>query len=279
MLKLTVITPTIGNKHLAEAIRSVQNQSYETIKHTLVVDGQANLPAVKKIADETKFKGEILVLPTATGLNKFFGHRIYGAMPLLLDSDLVAFLDEDNWYEANHAASAVTMIEEGHLSWAYALRNVVESDSTFICRDDCQSLGWWPAYDGAYHHVDTSCFIVRREVAVAAASLWHRQGYTPGVRDPDREFCRWLIYNHPHGFTTGQYTVNYRLGSNHTEDRDRTFYQFGNAISGKMYNVFPWLVVGAQKPDGDRCHLGFIPKTEDVAAVFGQIPATLNRSH
>ena len=36
---VTVITPTIGQKHLIKAIESVHNQTYMNVKHLVVVDG------------------------------------------------------------------------------------------------------------------------------------------------------------------------------------------------------------------------------------------------
>jgi hypothetical protein len=38
--KVTVTTPTTGNKYLKQAIESVQNQDFEDLRHWIVVDGQ-----------------------------------------------------------------------------------------------------------------------------------------------------------------------------------------------------------------------------------------------
>lgn len=271
MLKTTVITPTIGNATLGRAIRSVAEQDQPT-HHLLVVDGREHLAATEKIASANGFAGDWLVLPHATGKNQFFGHRIYGAIPFLLDADLVAYLDEDNWYEPNHISTAASLIASAELAWVYSLRNIVDSSGSMVCQDNCQSLGWWPAFDGAYHHVDTSCYVVRREVAVEAATLWHRRGYVDGVRDPDREYCRWLLFHYPKAFTTAEYSVNYRLGSNLNESRFREYYLFGNSVAQKTYAVFPWLAAGVNIQSEEKRHLVFAPRNRQIEQLVGPIP-------
>lgn len=38
--KVTVITPTTGNKSLKQAVESIQNQDFEDLRHLIVIDGQ-----------------------------------------------------------------------------------------------------------------------------------------------------------------------------------------------------------------------------------------------
>lgn len=271
MLKTTVITPTTGSPTLARAIRSVAEQDGPT-HHLLVVDGKEHHAKAERIARDNNFAGDWIVLPQPTGRNNFFGHRIYAAAPLLSDADLIAYLDEDNWYEPNHISTATSLIGSAGLDWAYSLRNIVDSAGLLVCRDNCQSLGWWPAFDGAYHHVDTSCYVVRREVAIEAAALWHRRGYVEGVRDPDREYCRWLLFHYPNAFTTAEYSVNYRLGSNLNESRFREYYLFGNSVAQKTYAVFPWLAATIDKGSEEKRHLVFAPKNPQIEKLVGPIP-------
>ena len=84
---VTVITPTTGAPYLKQAIRSVASQTYTNIQHLVVVDGE------HEEADNIIFecKSEIngsdidaIYLPYATGIDRYNGHRIYGAMTLSL---------------------------------------------------------------------------------------------------------------------------------------------------------------------------------------------------
>ena len=259
MSTVAVITPTTGLPHLRQCIESVAQQTYRDTRHVVVIDGKKREKAAVAILEAADFDGQVIVLPEATGENHYHGHRIYAAVPFLLDSDHVAFLDEDNHYTPDHIESLISLIENKRLDWAYSLRNIITNDGDFLIQDNCQSLGWWPAFDGVYQHIDTSCYLLRRPLAVASSGLWNRKGYTSGVRDPDRELCRWLIYNHPQFFTTGQHTMNYRLGAS-TQEFQRSFFELGNMISKTIYKIFPWHASTIDTTAAEDNHLVLMPK-------------------
>ena len=169
-----VIIPTTGADTVKDAIESVLNQTYPT-KALVVVDGnQFQNKSIDILYPFFKLDNvEIVYLQTNVGANGFYGHRIYAAFSHLVNEDYILFLDQDNWIEPNHVESLVTAIETNNSQWSYTLRNIMEPDGTFVCRDDCESLGKWPMWKGDYAHIDTSCYCLPRQIAVAISSAWH----------------------------------------------------------------------------------------------------------
>ena len=63
-----------------------------------------------------------MVLPFATGTDRYNGHRIYGALSFIANGDYFIFLDEDNALEPNHidAAARTALILFRKEQWAEA---------------------------------------------------------------------------------------------------------------------------------------------------------------
>jgi len=159
------------------------------------------------------------------------------------------YLDDDNWIEPHHIESLLALIFRHKLDWAYSLRNIVSPNGGFICRDDCQSLGWWPAYNGSYHHIDANCFFIRRSTAISYSSIWNRKLYFKDVEIPDRALCMALLRDSPLVFTTGLYTVNYRVGGHRSVARDKKYFITGNKFMSDLYKTFPWTSMEVAGPD------------------------------
>ncbi len=162
---VSVITPTTGNPLLKKALQSVQDQDYDNIEHLIVIDGKEREEKAQNILSEMQLikPTHIMSLPYPTGKNRYNGHRIYGSSCYIANGDYLIFLDEDNWFEPFHVSSLVESILQDQLDWAYALRNIVDEQGQFIAHDDCESLGKWPAYNEQYHHVDTSCYCLKKK--------------------------------------------------------------------------------------------------------------------
>jgi len=137
---VTIITPTTGNKQLYRAVLSVEEQTYDNIQHLVVIDGPDGARSAHEILEGSQ--ADIIELPYATGKDQYNGHRIYGAMTFVAKGEYLIFLDEDNWFEPEHVEKLVEQIQKGN-QWAYALRKIVDQDGTYICNDDCESLGKW----------------------------------------------------------------------------------------------------------------------------------------
>jgi glycosyltransferase involved in cell wall biosynthesis len=234
---VTIITPTIGSPKLQDALVGVQNQTYKHIQHLVVIDGPEYVSDVSKhIYRNTK----TTIAPENTGANGYNGQRIYASYPHLVNSDYIAFLDEDNWYDTNHIEILVKKIEEQNLDWAYSLRKIYSDDKKFLIEDNCESLGKWPICfsqeDNPQYLIDTSCFLFKREFITKTCHLWHT-----GPWGEDRRFLEY-IRNRSKWNTTGQYTLCYRLDGN-PKSVTQDFFVTGNEIMKVKYNDnYPWKV-------------------------------------
>lgn len=237
--KIGVITATCGNAKLAECIRSVARQKFTDFHHYIVPDGPEYIKSVEGKIPRKANHQTVVQLPERTGESSYNGHRIYGALPFLINTEYVCYLDEDNTFTPDHLQTLVDLVEGRNLDWAYSLRSVMGQDGCFICRDDCDSLGIWGSWPSAQHHIDTNCYLIRRSIAIELSSIWNRPGYSENHLDPDKAVCRWLLSNRLRGFTTGKYTVKYRLGSSSSSAQAK-FYQEGNRVMRSMYRYFPW---------------------------------------
>lgn len=230
-MRVAVVTPTIGSEHLEQCIESVNKQTYDDVVHYIVKDGfdvkipsyVNHLPNVKLITlDENVGKG-------------WYGHRVYAACSFLVNADVICYLDEDNWFALNHVEEMVKTLKEGN-DWCYSLRNIVDKNGEFICEDNCESLGKWPVYfNHQVYHIDTSCFAIRRDIAVRIGHAWY------GQWGADRQFFNNLKQHFTKWNCTNQYSVNYRLDGNEgsvTKD----FFEKGNELSKAKYEEnYPWL--------------------------------------
>lgn len=234
---VVVITPTIGSSKLRDAVESVQKQTYRNISHLIVVDGADYFEsAVDNITFGLDSNITILPLPYNTGANGFYGHRIYAGIPHLLNADYIFFLDEDNWYEKDHVASLVEVLDRGN-DFAYSLRKIYNPDKSYVADDNCEALGKWPIYFS--HHdpqylVDTSSFAFERKFLQQTCHLWH-SGW-----GGDRRYL-YAVMQQAKWDTNYKHTLCYRLDGNPGSVNNEFFIK-GNAEQMKHYNgELPWL--------------------------------------
>jgi len=245
-MKVSVITATTGGVRLANCIESIRNQTYKNIEHYVIVDGSDRWKQTSEILNAMEFPNGnnefVIVLPHATGLNRFNGHRIYGGFSFLTNGDYITWLDDDNEFTPNHIESLVKITQEKQLDWAYSLRQIVDSKGEFICNDDCENLGKYKSVLND-HFVDVSCFFVRRELAVNIAPIWYRQARPPnGMMEVDRALTAVLMHeqNKLKFDSNNDYTVKYRVGSTGISVQT-DFFINGNAEMLKRYaGKLPW---------------------------------------
>jgi len=239
MTDVTIVTATTGSKYLRKNIESVAKQTYKNIQHLVVVDGEhRSFDATKQILDFNHPNLDYMVLPYATGLEQYNGHRIYGASTYLAKGDYICYLDEDNWLEPDHIENLMNAI--GDKQWAYSLRKIVDSDGKFICNDDCESLGDYKSVIDDYF-VDVNCFFFAKPLALQLSPIWYRRARHPDDQpEVDRALTYTLKDNTIEAAATGKYTVNYRAG-NRSDSVQAEFFLRGNEHMNKLYNGnLPW---------------------------------------
>ena len=231
-MKVAVVTPTIASEHLAKCIDSVDKQTYEDIVHYIFIDGCQYEPKAREILVGSP-KTRMIELEENVGKG-WYGHRVYAACSFLVNADVICYLDEDNFFEPCHIEKMVRKLEEGY-DWVYSLRKVVNKDGEFLCEDNCESLGKWPVYfNPEVSHIDTSCFAIRRDIAVNIGHAWY------GQWGADRQFFNALKKYFPKYECTNQYTTNYRLDGNENSVSEEFFIE-GNKINTEKYQgEFPW---------------------------------------
>ena len=231
-MKIAVVTPTIASEHLTKCIDSVDKQTYEDIVHYIFIDGCQYEPKAREILVGSS-KTRMIELEENVGKG-WYGHRVYAACSFLVNADVICYLDEDNFFEPNHIETVVKKLQEGN-DWVYSLRNIHDKEGKFLCEDNCESLGKWPVYfNPEVHHIDTSCFAVRRDVAVRIGHAWY------GQWGADRQFFGALKNHFPKYSCTNQYTTNYRLDGNENSVNEEFFIE-GNKINSEKYQGnFPW---------------------------------------
>jgi glycosyltransferase involved in cell wall biosynthesis len=236
--KVTIITPTTGSHYLKKNLESVAAQTYDNVEHLVVIDGPEF--ASKVSSNWTTSNATYMQLPTNTGHSQYNGHRIYGAVPYLVDTDYIMFLDEDNFIDPTHVESLIKVCETN--DWAFSLRKIVDKDDNYICLDDCENLGKWPTcLSDQELFVDVGAYFLPTSIAIQISPLWYRRARHPDEQpEVDRIIMQVLL---EYGFTydtNGKYTLNYRVG-NREDSVKADFFLWGNAMMEKKYkDGYPW---------------------------------------
>lgn len=244
-----VIIATIGKPTLRRAVESVLNQTYEDVRCLVVVDGsEFEVDACREVNRAQHKLGrhiDVLTLPQNTGANGFRCFRIYGAMPFLVNTDWVCFLDDDNWFEPDHIANCVEACKAGPLDWCFTLRNIWH-EGKLICPDHCESVGLWSAWHApGQRHIDTNCFFMRREMAVAVGPHWHRSRFDNNGNvqvSADTVVANVLINDEPRHALIAKPTVNYELGSWELSVKPEFFLRGNEEFLKQHGGKLPWSV-------------------------------------
>lgn len=237
--KVTIITPTTGVGYLAKNLISVSEQTYDNIQHMVVIDGPEFSTRAERILDE--FEGKtVLCLPENTGRDQYNGHRIYGSIPYLCNTDYIIYLDEDNYIDSSHVETLVKVCETN--DWAFSLRKIIDSDGNFVCLDDCENLGKWPTcLSDQELFVDVGAYFLPTPIAIQISPLWYRRARHPDEQpEVDRIIMQTLLSFGWSYDTNGDYTLNYRVG-NREDSVKADFFLWGNEMMKKKYEgKFPW---------------------------------------
>lgn len=225
MIQTTVIVPTVGTELLARCLESLTRQT-RPCRVLVVVDGPQNeAKARASLPSQTEFS--VLVLPWNVGGDATLGHRMYGAMPFFCKTKYVAFLDEDNWFDPSHIETMESLCDAHALDWSFSLRKVW-CDGQLACVDNCESIGnLRKCFDRDEHLVDTSCYLVRTEVAVRVGSTWIHP-------HADRPVTKYLMQNFPRHACTMRATMNYDFQRDNRRGQKLEYFAVGNAALGGL---------------------------------------------
>lgn len=249
---VTVVTAATGHEKLVACIQSVQRQTFSGVEHVVVIDGRERQEGVDEaVAQAGPFQKPLHVLPVpfSTGRSNFGGHRIYGSLPYLVNSEFICFLDEDNWFDPEHVESLVAEIRRTQSRWAFSLRKICDASGRLVTYDNCESLGnlHHVYFNKEHFHIDTNCYLMHRELAVRCAPLWYRQGRWPqGKPGPDTLVCRYLLKHHPQTCSNRKHTLNYTVESQ-TGSVRAEFFLRGNEVMRQRYpDGMPWEQAAAE---------------------------------
>jgi len=230
-LRIAAVTSTIGRPVLKQTIESVAAQTVP-VTHYVFAHGEQYWEATRKALEGSNAVG--VYLPHNNGDRGYGMAPVYAAAPYIVNEDLILYVDDDNFFEPTHAETLSSLVERKSLDFAYSLRRIVADDGSYICDDDCESLGYFPNFSGHYV-VDNSCFAVRTEVARLYGWGW----YHPCTSD--RHFLETLLNNKCLAGCTGKATVNYRLSTDGSQSMPAENFYFNNKEMKERYeDQLPW---------------------------------------
>lgn len=250
-IKITIVTATIGRPQLARCVESVKNQTHKNIEHIVVADGQEAERKIYDLIDNEEYtileEGGILNyvrLPFPTGINRYNGHLIYGAMTFIARGDYIIYLDDDNTLEPTHVEDclrAITAYSDKVNRWSFSFRNIVDQNGNFLCQDNCESLGLFPSViDDRDYFLDVNTYFLPKAIAVAISPVWFCKFREPGQPEIDRKIMAILRQHFPNYDSTYKYTVNYAVGGSGLSVTPE-FFTAGNAEMLRRYNGnLPW---------------------------------------
>lgn len=135
----------------------------------------------------------------------YYGGSLRSALTLLADSQVVAYLDDDDWYKPDHCASLLRAID-GH-KWAYAYSVYADGNSgQELCVDGLESVG---VDQGLYAtrfggFVRPSALAIDKLQLLHIVHLWSCAAFAAG--DGEDRLLFEQLRREPHG-CTGSATV------------------------------------------------------------------------
>lgn len=255
-VSVAVITPTTGGPCLDACVASVQAQDLPNITHWVVVDGAEHEAAVRATLQKYEHRHplEVVVLPRNVGSGGWNGHRTYGAVPWIVDATYVAFLDDDNEFDPDHVRGLVRAVVGSGAAWAHSLRRIVDADGVDVCADNCESLGALCTTPEGGRLVDTSCYLLDRELAIRCSPAWNARFRDPDGRpEPDRALVTALLDAQPAipHVVVRRHSVKYRVGATDRSVR-APYFLHHNAARGYDFAARRDVYVFHFSPDATR---------------------------
>ncbi len=192
--KVAVITPYYkeGIEILKQCHQSVLIQD-ANVTHFMIADGYPN-------KEVNAWDCTHITLPRAHGDNGNTPRGIGGLLAEAEGYDFIAFLDADNWYQANHLSTLLKLHDETSADVMCSFRVFHRLDGSILpISEDAENT---------LEHVDTSCFLISKN-AFDCLSAWIRM---PKKLSPicDRIFYRLLKHRRLHIVYSKLRTVCFR---------------------------------------------------------------------
>lgn len=152
---MAVVVITVGRKSLIRAIRSIFNQNYTQPIQILIgvdVDLTNNITEYQTLL-ENECPSHITLtwinLGYSTSIrhgsvhNCFYGGSLRSALTLLADSNIVSYLDDDDWFLPNHISTMTNIFDNfPDIYWAHSLCYYADGNTgEAFCLDEIESVG------------------------------------------------------------------------------------------------------------------------------------------
>ncbi|HEY3296968.1 MAG TPA: glycosyltransferase family 2 protein [bacterium] len=145
--RILVCTPTLHRwagdhrvDNLERTIQAVRSQTYGTIEH-IVVKAQCNQGADCPLCEETRELAARYALPDGrfrlielSEPGDRFGYVGRNLAIQTSDAPLIAYLDDDNWWEPNHLESLVAAMKKSGASFAYSASRVRSAEGKLLLK-------------------------------------------------------------------------------------------------------------------------------------------------
>jgi hypothetical protein len=237
MLSAAVVTVTLGRDELEQCIESIDAQTHP-VTHYVLCDGAINYDVYQSIA--TYFSApnrHFCYWPTKIGGKDLEGRRWLAAASFLVNEDVTFFCNDDDWFDPDHVASLMSVIEQNHLVWAHSLRKIHDKEGNYLFDDKCEALGelhdTWN--NPGHRFVDWCMWGMRTPALRSLAQVLAQKGW--GI---DRQFYAMAREMYPAFGTSGLHSFNFRLGGNDYSVTER-FFEVGHQHMKNTYpDGMPW---------------------------------------
>jgi GT2 family glycosyltransferase len=177
---VSVVIPTFDRPELCvRAVRSALAQNWVTLEVIVVGDACPRFAAVMAAFEDD---------PRVRGINLPGNHGPGGAIPrnlgiLAAAGEWIAYLDDDNTWDADHVSSVIAAIRATGASWGFSSMRIA----------DGTDLGFWEPARG---RIDTSC-VVHAKRLIDAHGPWLSLQETDDYAHDWELFSRWVANGEP----------------------------------------------------------------------------------
>lgn len=221
MFDLSVVIVTLCRESLRRAVQSVFSQRFVgSIQILIGIDRDPDSRAVEfraQFARECPSHISIVWLDVGYSTSKrhggihdcYFGGSLRSAMTFLAASEIVVYLDDDDWLASSHCADIQAAISDKHWAFAYSIYADNELGAG-LCVDEIESVG---VDSGIFKErfggfVRPSGLAINKIKLLPIVYLWSCSAFRDGDGEDRLIFSR--LRHQPHG-CTGNATVYYSL--------------------------------------------------------------------